>query len=272
MEDDLNQLSDRIIDNLDKFNHILKSAGLESKLLSNPDLPDRLLKLSQQEWTPGSDARSADPSDRLAAEDIDSIFSKIRHRPVLGSGSSRSVNRAPSQKKAIPLQQSRILNETNLAGSPSGSLTDLSDSGGSNKQVRTIDVEALVKSLKQSLQAIGQIENRPLEAIDFERVERYNRRECVKVRDAIRDVELMVQDLERYVASVRSGDEDRSELVGETLVSRLRDLSETMSQVIFIKNNEYIPDMSKWTAIGSFPLAECLDDVNENIRRKKLYQ
>ncbi|KXJ73682.1 hypothetical protein RP20_CCG015262 [Aedes albopictus] len=268
MEDDLNHLSGSIIDNLDKFNRILKSASLESKLLTDPDLPDRLLKLSQQEWTPTSDPRSADPSDRLTADDLDAIFSKIRHRPA-GGTSSRGVNRVPSQKKAVPLQQSRILNETNLASSPSGSLTDLSDSGGSK---RIIDVEALVKSLKHSIQAMGQIENRPLEAMDFERVERYNRRECVKVRDAIRDVELMVQDLERYVASVRGDDGDRKELVSEILVSRLRDLSETMSQVIFIKNNEYIPDMNQWTALGSFPLAECLDDVNENIRRKKLYQ
>lgn len=45
-----------------------------------------------------------------------------------------------------------------------------------------------------------------------------------------------------------------------------------MSQVIFIKNNEYIPDMSKTLVLDSFPLAECLDDVNENIRQKKLYQ
>lgn len=269
MEDDLNQLSSNVTDNLDKFNAILASAVLESKLLANPELPDQLLKLSQLDWVPNSDARTADPADRLAAEDLEFLFNKIRHRPTVGS-TRGGINRNPSQKKAIPLQQSRILNETNLVSSPSGSLTDLCESGGS-KLARTIDVEAVVKSLKQTIEAMKQIENRPLVAIDFERIERYSRRESVKIKDTIRDVELMVHDLERYVVSVQGCDEDRKELISENLALRLRDLSETMSQVIFIKNNEYIPNMGNLTAIGTFPLAECLDDVNENIRQKKLY-
>lgn len=229
MEDDLNHLSSSIIDNLDKFNAILKSASLESKLLANPELPDRLMMLSQQEWAPGSNIGSADPADRLTAEDMECLFNKIRHRPAVGS-TRTGVNRIPAQKKAIPLQQSRILNETNLVSSPSGSLTDLSESGGS-KLARTIDVEAMVKSLKQSIEAMGQIENRPLNAIDFERVERYSRRENVKIKDTIRDVELMVHDLERYVASVRGSDEDRKELISENLALRLRDLSEVIRRI-----------------------------------------
>uniref|UniRef100_A0A1Q3G0U1 Uncharacterized protein n=1 Tax=Culex tarsalis TaxID=7177 RepID=A0A1Q3G0U1_CULTA len=261
MEDDLNQLSANIITNLDKINRILGTGRLESKLLKNVDLPDRLLRLSQQDWTPCSDIRTTNPADRLSAEDVDALFAKIRHR---------SAPAKKTLKKAIPLQQSRIMNETNLVSSQSGSFTDLSDSG---KAKPAIDVEALVKSLRQSAQYLGEIENRTLEPIDFERVERYSKREGAKLRDGVRDVEMMLQDLEKYVNSERLGDgEDRKELMRESLVGKLRELSETMSQVIFIKNNEYIPDMSKALVLDSFPLAECLDDVNENIRQKKLYQ
>lgn len=224
MEEDLNKLSGKIIEHLDRINRILSYGRLESKLLSNPDIPDRLLKLSQQEWAPRSDIRSTDSSNRLSVDDLDSLFNKIRHRPA---GGSTRLNRANSQKKAIPLQQSRILNETNLASSPSGSMTDLSDSGRAGG--KSFDVEALVKSLKQSVQALSLIENRTIKPIDFDRVERYNRREFAKVKDTVRDVETMVQDLEKYVTSVRPGDQERTELVNEELVMMLRDLSEVMS-------------------------------------------
>ncbi|KAL1399643.1 hypothetical protein pipiens_008046 [Culex pipiens pipiens] len=265
MEDDLNQLSTNIITNLDKINRILGTGRLESKLLKNVNLPDRLLRLSQQDWTPCSDARTTSPADRLSTEDVDALFAKIRHRSAPPKKTTAPL------KKAIPLQQSRILNETNLVSSQSGSFSDLSESSGKAKPA--IDVEALVSSLRKSAQSLGEIENRTLEPVDFERVERYSKREGAKLRDGVRDVEMMVVDLEKYVNSERVGDEeDRKELMRETLVGKLRELSETMSQVIFIKNNEYIPDMSKTLVLDSFPLAECLDDVNENIRQKKLYQ
>ncbi|XP_058839528.1 uncharacterized protein LOC131696222 [Topomyia yanbarensis] len=268
MEDDLNKLSSNIITNLDRINRILSTGRLQSKLLSDLKLPDRLLALVQQEWTPTSDVRTVDPSNRLSVEDVDLLFNKIRQRPAGGTASR--VNRNLTQKKTVPLQQSRILNETNLANGQSGSLTNLCDS--SKLAMKSVDVEALVKSLKQSAEALGRIENRCLEQIDFDRVERFNRRECAKIRDTIQDIEVMVQDLEKFVACEQNTDGERKELLTERLVGLLRDLAETMSQVVFIKNNEYIPDMSKSLVLDSFPLAECLDDVNENIRRNKLYQ
>ncbi|XP_053683446.1 uncharacterized protein LOC128733703 [Sabethes cyaneus] len=267
MEDDLNKLSASVISNLDKINSILCTGRLDSKLLSHSSLPDQLLAMSQQEWIPSSDARSVDSSDRLQAEDVDAIFNKIRHRSS-NVGSARQ-NRNQATKKAIPLQQSRILNETNLANSQSGSLTDLSDGAG---KMKGIDVETLVKSLKQSAALLSCIENRSLEQIDFERVERFNKRECAKVCDIIHQIDVMVQDFQKFVTSERDSDNEKKELLSERIVGLLRDLSETMSQVIFIKNNEYVPDMSRSFDLDSFPLAECLDDVTENIRQKKLYQ
>ncbi|XP_058463853.1 uncharacterized protein LOC131438074 [Malaya genurostris] len=267
MEDDLNKLSSNIIINLDRINRILSPVRLESNLLSNSNLPDRLLTLIQQEWTPCTDVRTVDPSNRLTVEDVDTLFSRIRQRSVVGTGPR--LNRNPSQKKLVPLQQSRILNETNLVNSQSGSLTDLYDS--SKLAVKSVDVEVLVKSLKKSAETLQQIENHSLDQINFDRVERFNKRECDKIRDTIQDIESMVQDLEKFVICEQEVDSGRKELLTERLVSLLRDLSETMSQVIFIKNNEYIPDMNKSFGLDSFPLAECLDDVNENIRQKKLY-
>ncbi|XP_055530787.1 uncharacterized protein LOC129721807 [Wyeomyia smithii] len=267
MEEDLNILSANIMTNLDKINAILSSGRIESKLLTNSDLPDRLLALSQQEWTPTSDARLVDCNDRLQAEDVDAIFNKIRQRSS-AVGSSRQ-NRSKPSKGTVPLQQSRILNETNLVNSQSGSLTDLSDNAG---KLKIIDVEALVQSLKQSADALGCIENRSLKRIDFERVERFNKRECAKIRDTVQQIDIMVQDFEKFVTSEQNFDNEKKELLSEQIVWLLKDLSETMTQVIFIKNNEYIPDISKSFVMDSFPLAECLDDVNENIRQKKLYQ
>lgn len=264
MEDDLNILAANIASNLDKINSILGNGRLDSKLLTNSNLPDRLLALSQQDWVPRSDARVVGYSNRLQAEDVDAIFSKIRQR----SSNARQIRNQPV-KKALPLQQSRLLNETNLVNSQYGSLTDLSDTAS---KLKTIDVEALVSCLKQSADALGCIENRPLQQIDFERVDRFNKRECSKIRETIRQIEMMVQDFSKFVASERSSEDKEKELLSERLVVLLRDLSETMSQVIFIKTNEYVPDMSKSLVLDSFPLAECLDDVNENIRQKKLYQ
>ncbi|XP_055627241.1 uncharacterized protein LOC129769178 [Toxorhynchites rutilus septentrionalis] len=267
MEEDLNRLSANIIANLDHINRILASGRLESKLLDNLDLPDRLLKLSQQEWTPSSDLQSIDHADRLSVEDVDHIFNRIRHRPTGGSRHNRNL----SQKKPIPLQQSRILNETNLANSQSGSLTDLSDSG-KQQPIKSIDVEFLVKSLKQSAEALGQIENRIIEPMDFQRIERIHSRESSKICDRINDIDAMIQDLGKYVDSERNDDGKTKNLMSDELVSKLRNLSATLSQVIFIKQNEYIPDMSDFLVQSASPLAECLDDINENIRQNKLHQ
>lgn len=220
MEEDLNRLSANIIADLERINRILGSGRLESKLLVNLDLPDRLLKLSQQEWAPTSDIHTTDHSDRLTVEDVDNIFNKIRHRPTGGA----RHNRIPSHKKPIPLQQSRILNETNLANSPSGSLTDLSDSG-KQQAVKSIDVEFLVKSLKQSAEALGQIENRIIEPLDFDRIERIQSREGSKIRDSIKCIDVMIQDLEKYVASEQCDDGKSKDLVSDKLVNKLRDLS-----------------------------------------------
>ncbi|XP_055597918.1 uncharacterized protein LOC129747642 isoform X2 [Uranotaenia lowii] len=273
MDEDLNQLSNAIIASIERTNNILASGRLESKLLQNADLPDRLLKLTRQDYLPGKEVRTIDPSSRLTVEDVDNLFTKIRQRS--GPTAGRLARTATLKKSTVPLQQSRILNETNLVGSQSGSLTDLSDSGKQTSTVaaiKNIDVETLVRSLKQSAEALGQIENRTLEPIDFERVDRYNRRECLKVRDTLRDVDTMIEDLEKYINSEQCSDEGKKELISTNLVEKLRELSEVMSQVLFIKNNEYVPDMSKTLLVETFPLAECLDDVGENIRQKKLYQ
>lgn len=258
MEDDLNLLSENIIKNLDQINSILVGGKLESQL--SCDLPDRFSQLVQSEWIPSSDANTVEPSNRLSVEDVDQLFDKIHRRHTTGS---RHKN--VSHKKAIPLQQSRILNETNLVNSPSGSLTDLSDIA----KLKSIDVDGLVRSLKQSAEMLSKIDSQCIEPIHVDRIQRIYRRNCARIRDCIQDIDTMIQDFERYVTSEQKNDENKG-LFTENLVAKLGDLSETMSQVIFIKSNEYIPDLDTSNSLDDFPLAECLDSVIENIQQKKL--
>ncbi|XP_053660035.1 uncharacterized protein LOC128709076 [Anopheles marshallii] len=270
--------------NLEHINRYLGKAKIASKFLSDgtnaDDLPETLLSITKEDVPePTSVAKVFDLLERPSEEEIDTLFETIRSRPSGANGSNKN-QRHGSFKKATagPLQQSRLLNETNLI---TNSLTSLGSSytdltGAVNKSTvpppkqPTIDVEALVAKFRQTISMLDSIENGKIENIDLSQIRQQFRREWASTMKACRNVEALLDEFRQQSEKNGSVTIKKEPLISSELVKSMKQFQTKLHYAVSIKKAEVLPDMTKTLNKEVFPLSECLDTIDETIRQKQL--
>uniref|UniRef100_A0A182W282 Uncharacterized protein n=1 Tax=Anopheles minimus TaxID=112268 RepID=A0A182W282_9DIPT len=260
--------------NLEHINRYLGKAKIASKFLSTgtnyDDLPDTLLTLTKEDIPePTNAAQVFDLLERPSEEEIDALFETIRSRPATVNGGNKNQRHGSFKKvSAAPLQQSRLLNETNLIASSittlGNSCSDLS--GSANKTTvpppkqSAIDVEALVDKLRHTIKVLGSIDNGKIENIDLAQIRQQYRREWASTMKACRNVEALLDEFKQQT-------ECNGSVVTEKQPLICRELK--LHYAVSIKKAEVLPVMTKTLNKEVFPLSECLDTIDESIRQKQ---
>uniref|UniRef100_A0A182MF95 Uncharacterized protein n=1 Tax=Anopheles culicifacies TaxID=139723 RepID=A0A182MF95_9DIPT len=271
--------------NLEHINRYLAKAKIASKFLSTgtnyDDLPGTLLAITKEDVSESTNAAQVfDLLERPSEEEIDTLFETIRSRPASANGSNNKTQRHGSFKKApaAPLQQSRLLNETNLISS---SITTLGNScsdltGSVNKsnipppKQPTFDVEALVNKLRHTIKELDSIENGKIENVDLTQIRQQFRREWASTMKACRNVEALLDEFKQQTESNGSVVIKKEPLISSELVKSMKQLQTKLHYAVSIKKAEVLPDMTKTLSKEVFPLSECLDTIDESIRQKQL--
>uniref|UniRef100_A0A182RY43 Uncharacterized protein n=1 Tax=Anopheles funestus TaxID=62324 RepID=A0A182RY43_ANOFN len=270
--------------NLEHVNRYLGKAKIASKFLSNgnnaDDLPETLLTIAKEGVPePASAAKVFDLLERPSEEEIDTLFDTIRSRPSSANSSNKNQRHGSFKKTtAAPLQQSRLLNETNLISNLITSLgTSCPDlTGSANKSTPApfkqpaIDVEALVNKLRQSINVLGSIENERIENIDLPQIRQQFQREWASDMKACRNVEALLDEFKQQTDKNGSVAIKKEPLISSELVKSMKQLQTKLHYAVSIRNAEVLPDMTKTLSKEVFPLSQCFDTIDETIRQKQL--
>ncbi|XP_052889874.1 uncharacterized protein LOC128298172 [Anopheles moucheti] len=281
---DFDYVAKHVYINLEHINRYLGKAKIASKFLSNgtnaDDLPETLLAITKEDVPESTSvAKVFDLLERPSEEEIDTLFETIRSRPSGANGSNKNQRHGSFKKAtAAPLQQSRLLNETNLITNSLTSLgssyTDLTGtvikSTVPPSKQSAIDVEALVDKFRQTISMLGSIENGTIENIDLAQIRQQFRREWASIMKACRNVEALLDDFRQQTEKNGSVAIKKEPLIGSELVKSMKQLQTKLHYAVSIKKAEVLPDMTKTLSKEVFPLSECLDTIDETIRQKQL--
>ncbi|XP_050080839.1 uncharacterized protein LOC126568412 [Anopheles maculipalpis] len=276
---DFDSVAKHVYINLEHINRYLGKAKIASKFHTTSDeLPATLLALTKED-IPEVPVKAFDPLERPSEEEIDTLFDTIRSRSSQtsnGTGANKQTQRHGSFKKttAAPLQQSRLLNDTNLIANSTSSLTgscsDMTALVNKSSKQPAIDVELLVDRLRQSIAALGAIENGKIECIDLAQMRQQFRREWAANLRACRNVEALLDEFKQQTESNGSVTMKKEPLISSELVKSMKQLQTKLHYAISIKKADVLPDMTKTLSKDVFPLSECLDTIDETIREKQL--
>uniref|UniRef100_A0A8W7PBM5 Uncharacterized protein n=1 Tax=Anopheles coluzzii TaxID=1518534 RepID=A0A8W7PBM5_ANOCL len=292
---DFDIVAKHVYTNVDRINRYLGQAKIGSKFLPNgttpdptDDLPGALLALSKEETAEQvKTANGFDPLERPNEDEIDTLFDAIRSRPSSGTNSNSTTttnnNNAKAQRQgsckkatgAAPLQQSRILNETNLIANTTtnanGSCSDLTGLINKTAKQPPIDVEALVEKLRQAIDLLGTIENSEITTVDLAQIRNQFRREWSSSVKACRNVDAWVEDFKRQSeGSHGSATVKKEPLITSELVKSMKQLQTKLHYALSVRKAEVLPDLTKTLSKEVFPLSEYLDMIDETIRQKQL--
>uniref|UniRef100_A0A182J5V2 Uncharacterized protein n=1 Tax=Anopheles atroparvus TaxID=41427 RepID=A0A182J5V2_ANOAO len=274
---DFDIIGKHVYENVHHINHILGKAKFSSKFSSNDanaDLPGVLLALAKEEELRFSkDANLLDP--RPCEEEIDTLFETIRSNSTTAS---KVPQRQGSFKKTagIPLQQSRILNETNLVPNGtmiSGSCSDLSALGSkasTHSKQPPVDVEALVRRFRETIDSLAKVENRKILSVDLTESRQHFRSEWTSIEKTCRNVEAMLDKCKQQLESNAEGAIKQEPIISSDLIKSLKKLQTNLHYTAYIQKAENLPDLSRTLSKEVFPLSEYLDSIDETIRQKQL--
>uniref|UniRef100_A0A182SIY2 Uncharacterized protein n=1 Tax=Anopheles maculatus TaxID=74869 RepID=A0A182SIY2_9DIPT len=282
---DFDSVAKHVYINVEHINRYLGKAKIASKFHTNGpncnDLPGTLLGLTEED-VPDAAVKVFDLHERPSEEEIDTLFDTIRSRSS-NSGSNnnnKQAQRHGSFKKttAAPLQQSRLLNETNLIANSTTSLTGscpdmtalVNKSSVPPSKQPSIDVQALVDRFRQSISALGAIENGTIECVDLAQIRQQFRREWASTLKACRNVEALLDEFKQQTESNGSVTVKKEPLISSELVKSMKQLQTKLHYAVTIKKADVLPDMTKTLSKDVFPLSECLDTIDETIRQKQL--
>ncbi|XP_035893546.1 uncharacterized protein LOC118503888 [Anopheles stephensi] len=278
---DFDSVAKHVYINQEHINRYLGKAKIASKFHNtSEDLPGTLLGLTK-EAVPEVAAKVFDVLERPSEEEIDTLFDTIRSRSSTNSSSAnKQTQRHGSFKKttAAPLQQSRLLNETNLIANQTTSLTGscsdmtalVNKSSVLPSKQPSVDVDALVDRFRQSIKALDSIENGQIEVIDLAQIRQQFRREWASNLKACRNVEALLDEFKQQTESNGSVTVKREPLISSELVKSMKQLQTKLHYAVSIKKADVLPDMTKTLSKDVFPLSECLDTIDETIRQKQL--
>uniref|UniRef100_A0A182QPI9 Uncharacterized protein n=1 Tax=Anopheles farauti TaxID=69004 RepID=A0A182QPI9_9DIPT len=262
--------------NLAHINRYLGKAKISSKLLptdtSSIDLPGALLALAKETDTKITiESNNTDSAERPSAEDIDTLFDTIRTRSSTTGSNNNKQHRQGSVKKTAPtpLQQSRLLNETNLLSNTN--VPALTNSCSDLTKQSAIDEDALVDRLRQAICMLGSIENGNILSIDLGVLHQQFRREWSSIAKACRNVESLLEKFQKQKAEDDGPNTVKKEpLIGIELVNAMKQLQTKLHYTVLVKKSEVMPDLTKTLSHEVFPLSECLDMIDETISQKQL--
>ncbi|XP_053680185.1 uncharacterized protein LOC128731113 [Anopheles nili] len=277
---DFDALAKQVYINLDVINHHLGEAKTDSKLLTktadSENLLESLLTLAKELKSPPDIAsqNAVDLAKRPSEEEIDTLFDVLRSRPTAANGKHQ---RQGSFKKNTPspLQQSRLLNETNLLGNTTTSLTnscsDLTNSINKTQLKQpTIDVEAAVGRLRRAAELLGTISSEQIQSVDLSQIRQRCQTEWKARMRACRNVEQLLNDTLHETDRSGTNVVKKEPLVGTALVKSIQQLQTKLHLAVFIKEQEAPPDLTKTLSKAALPLSECIDSIEETLRQQKL--
>ncbi|XP_058118459.1 uncharacterized protein LOC131287928 [Anopheles ziemanni] len=276
---EFDSIARNVYKNLDQINSILNKAKFISKFHTNTgstDLPGELLALTKEEEVcSNKSANDSDSLERPCVEDIDTLFDTIRSHTA---SASKAPQRQGSFKKTtgIPLQQSRILNETNLLANgtmmtgSSSDLTSISTKSMIHTKHPPVDVEALVSRFRETIGSLTMIENRNIERIDLAQNRQRFLNEWASIEKNCRNVQALLDDCKLQLDSQGKGAVKQEPLISNDFIKSMKQLQSILHYMVYIKKTENLPDLSKTLSKEVFPLSECLDAVEETIRQKQL--
>ncbi|KFB49904.1 AGAP012017-PA-like protein [Anopheles sinensis] len=277
---DFDKIAKNVYKNLDQINSILNKAKFISKFHTNDagtDLPGVLLALTkEEEVSSNKSVNDSDSLERPCVEDIDTLFDTIRSHTA---SASKAPQRQGSFKKTtgVPLQQSRILNETNLLANgtmmmtgSSSDLTSISTKSVIHTKHPPVDVETLASRFRETIRSLTMIENRNIERIDLAQNRKRFLSEWASIEKNCRNVEALLDDCKQQLDSQGKGTVKQEPLISNDFIKSMKQLQSILHYMVYIKKTENLPDLSKTLSKEVFPLSECLDAVEETIRQKQL--
>uniref|UniRef100_A0A182NPU5 Uncharacterized protein n=1 Tax=Anopheles dirus TaxID=7168 RepID=A0A182NPU5_9DIPT len=272
---DFQVVAKEVYKNLDHINRYLGKAKIASKFLPNgtsssADLPGALLALAKENDTDTTNgATGSDPAERPSEQEIDTLFDTIRSRSATAATNNKHHRQGSVKKTATaPLQQSRLLNETNLLANSTSVLTS---SCADLTKYAAIDVDALVDRLRQAIGVLGSIENSQILSVDVVELHQRFRREWTSIVKTCRNVETLLDEFQQQAkGNGPNGTARKEPLISIEMVNAMKQLQTKLHHAVLVKKSEVLPDLTKTLSKEVFPLSECLDMIDETISQKQL--